>query len=236
MGIVRYHIRRCPARKNHPMNTGVIREMLSKRIDGIVSLNQGVQRIDAILRFSRRMRGLSPELNIHRHTAQISSGSLMLGTGMGTKGKVHIFEVSLSYKGAFRGSLFSAFLSRCSINTDFSTDFLNHFFQSDCRKGRSCPEEIVSATVSQSFQRIKLRKKNGNRSFLLTLIGGNKTGSVSRCRHLNRKTVRRKRLGKLFRCKEFIIAHFRLRMNSERQILKAFSLFFYLPEDFLFFF
>ena len=52
----------------------------------------------------------------------------MSNSRMGGKSRVNVLEISLADKAALRTSVFSAFLSRCSVEADLSADLIDHAF------------------------------------------------------------------------------------------------------------
>lgn len=67
--VFRDNVRRITAMRNDAVNAHIGREVLAKRIDAVIDLNQCVKRIDALLGRTRGVRGLAMKFNVYRRTA-----------------------------------------------------------------------------------------------------------------------------------------------------------------------
>ena len=102
--------------------------MLAKSIDGVIGLDQRVQSIDSLLRCRSRMRRLAPEFDIDRHAAECLLCQMMSHTRMCGKSRIDVLEISLTDEASLRASVLSAFLTRCSVETDLTADLIDHAF------------------------------------------------------------------------------------------------------------
>ena len=55
--------------RNDAVNAHIGREVLAKRIDAVIDLNQCIKRIDALLGRTGGVRGLAMKFNVYRRTA-----------------------------------------------------------------------------------------------------------------------------------------------------------------------
>ena len=110
------------------MDPHIITQVLAKRIDGVVCLNQGIQGIDPFFRCCCRVGRFPPELDIDRHAAECLLCQMMTDARMCGKSRVNVLKISLTDEASLRASVLSAFLTRCSVETDLTADLIDHAF------------------------------------------------------------------------------------------------------------
>ena len=163
--VIRNDIRRIPAFGDNPVNADVTGQLLTKQPYGIENKNHRIKGIDSVMRCGRSMGSFSFKLNPNGGTGNLFMGQLMvIRTRVHTQSRIHILEKSFPHKAPFGAAVFAAFFSGGSVNTHFTSHFVDHLFESRSRQAGGCAEKVVPAGMADAVQCVIFRQKAEHRA------------------------------------------------------------------------
>jgi len=92
---------------------------------------------------------------------------------------------------AFRTSVRPTFFGWRSKHDDTPADFIKHFAERDCCRNTRRADDVMSARVTDAWQRIILSKKGNRRAWSVARLLREERGIVPRDTEFYRKTFRR---------------------------------------------
>ena len=159
-GIIRDNIRCIAAFCDDAVDTHILRQLLAQQADGIEHQDHCIECVDAVMRCRRSVGCFSFEFNSDRCTGNFGMCQLMVvRPRMHTQSRIHITEKAFPHKASLRTAVFTALFAGRSVNTDFSSRFVDHLLQgSPCKAGRRT-EKIMSAGMADPVQSIVFREE-----------------------------------------------------------------------------